>query len=322
LNSKLHSIYGLLCLLYFFQIEPAHSQSVRGVHKDISTAIYTEDIDNFYSAFDQAIKDTVNAKGIFKKEYFAKGSKGLKDFLKTKIKDIEQFSKFVIRNKVFYQSIRKDILDIEDLEKQVYSNSEAFKNLYTNAVFPNIYFVIGRFSSNGTISKRGLLIGTEILGRTEKTDTKNWNKNILRISLLRSHIPITVAHELIHFNQSKMEEQNSLLWKSMIEGSAEFIAELITGETDGNYSKFEGREVEIWEDFKKEMNNSYWSSWKSWHQASDKRPRNADYWAGYLIYEQNSDSKKTIDAILNIKDYNAFYQEAQVDKYINEKFKQ
>jgi len=195
LKINLHKTFYYILLICVFQSCAVFSQSLRVSKEPHSAKIYTSDITNFYKAFDLAINDFVNAKRIFKKEYFYKGTKGLKDFYKTKIKDIDKFAKFVIRHKGFYKSIRKDISNIDDLKRQIYSNFESFKSIYPNAVFPDVYFVVGKFSSNGTISKRGLLIGTEILCRTENTNTKNWNKDILRISMLRKHIPITVSHD-------------------------------------------------------------------------------------------------------------------------------
>ena len=325
LKIELHRIAYYLLIICVFQSCTALSQSSKVSKEPLSSKIYTSDIDNFYKAFDLALNDTDIAKRIFKKEYFSKGTKGLKDFYKTKIEDVDKFAKFVIRHKEFYSSIRSDISNIDGLKQEIYSNFESFKKIYPDAVFPDVYFVIGRFNSNGTISKRGLLIGTELLCRTENTNTENWNKDILRISMLRKHIPITVSHELVHFNQSKMEDENTtLLAKSMREGSAEFIAELISGETDGEYSEFNGKEIKIWNDFKKDKNKSIWNSWSSWQNANNKSPKNAGYWTGYLIckayYEQVKDKNKAVLDILSIQNYNDFYEKSKIEEYINEKY--
>ncbi|MBB6460133.1 gliding motility protein GldB-related protein [Flammeovirga kamogawensis] len=284
--------------------------------------VYVNDIQNFYLAFDEALKDTLNAKHIFKELYFNKGSKGLKDFYKTKIKSVDKFSKFVLKHKEFYLSIRSDLTNLDDLKKEIKTYFLEFKSLYPNATFPDIYFVIGRFSSNGTISKNGIIIGTEILCKTPNSNTKNWNKDILRISMLRKHIPVTVIHELIHFNQKHMKKGNTILVNSMREGSAEFIAELICGETDEDYSSFIGKEVEVWNDFKNQKDEkSTWISWNSWVRKSESRPRNAGYWSGYLLcksyYEQNEfEKQKVIDDILNIKNYDDFYFRSKIEEYI------
>ena len=324
MKIKTYKTFYFFIIICIFQSCSILAQNSRVSKEPRASKIYTSDIDNFYRAFDLAIIDTINSNKIFKKEYFSKGTKGLKDFYKAKIKDFNDFSNFVIRYKKFYKSIRNDISNIDDLKERIYLNFESFKSIYPNAVFPDIYFVIGKFNSNGTISKRGLLIGTEILCRTENTNTENWNKDILRISMLREHIPITVSHELVHFNQSKMEDGNTLLAKSINEGSAEFIAELISGETDGDYSEFSGKEIKIWNDFKNDKNKSMWNSWSSWQQANEKRPKNAGYWIGYLTckayYDQVKDMEKVVQDILSIQDYNVFYKKSKVEEYIEDKY--
>ena len=283
--------------------------------------IITSDIHNFYKAFDLAVEDTANAKRIFEKHYFSIGSKGLKDFYKSKIQSTEKFSNFVLGFREFYESIRNNVTDITDLEEQILANFNKFKALYSDALFPDIYFLIGRFSSNGTTSKNGLLIGTEILVRSENLNTDKWNKDILNISMLRDHIPITVSHELIHFNQNSMKGGNTLLWKSIREGSAEFIGELISGRTDVDYSDFEGKEIQIWNDFKNDMHKDIWNSWQ---QPGEDRPRNAGYWIGYMIckayYKQIGNKEKAIYDILHITNYDEFYKKSKAEEYIIEKY--
>lgn len=312
------SMFAVLCFATLLSCA-ALLQRPRVTKNPEETKLITTDIDNFYRAFDMAVQDTLNATDIFDEHYFQIGSKGLGDFRKSKIQSKSGFADFVIRHRQFYSSIQKNISDMVDLERQIKVNFQKFKDLYPEAVFPDVYFVMGRFSSNGTISKYGLLIGTELLSRTPDTDTRGWNRDILRISMERAHIPITVAHELVHFNQNGMKGGNTLLWKSIREGSAEFIAEIISGQTDGDYSEFKGREKEIWKDFKKDMDKSIW---RSWQQPSEGRPRNAGYWAGYMIcksyYHQVGDKKKAIHDILNIKDHYHFYAKSKVEKYIEE----
>lgn len=315
--SKTVYFIFLICRL---QSRAIISQTLKVSSEPQASEIYTSDIDNFYTAFDLAMKDTLKAKKIFKKKYFSKGTKGLKDFYKNKIKNYDEFAKFVITHQDFYQSIRADISDLEGIKNEIYVNFESFKRLYPKAVFPDVYFVVGKFSSNGTISKSGLLIGTEIISRTNFTKTENWNKDILRISMLKEHIPVTVSHELVHFNQSQMTNGSTLLAKSLREGSAEFISELISGKTDGDYSEFKGKEVDIWNDFQSDKDKSIWVSWNDWQQAQENRPQNAGYWAGYIIckayYNQVKDESKAVEDILNIQNYGDFYEKSNVEKYI------
>lgn len=318
-NQKKLSLLLLLSVL-------VHSCSIfnpniKTSEKPRDSNIITSDIDNFYKAFDLATEDSTKAETIFNRYYFKKGSPGLDDFYKTKIRSKEKFTEFVLAFEDYYQSIKKDISNLEDLENKIDRNFQKFEKLYPQAEFPDVYFVVGKFQSNGTISNEGLLIGTEMLSRTPNSDTLNWNEDILRISMKRKHIPITVSHELVHFNQDNMKDGNTLLWKSIREGSAEFIAELISGETDADYTEFEGREMQVWEDFKKEKNKSIWSSWQN---ESEERPKNAGYWMGYTIckayYQQIQNPEDAVQDILSIQDYSEFLRKSKVEQYIQKNF--
>lgn len=278
----------------------------------------SSDIELFYRAFDLALKDSAKAKPIFRKEYFSKGSDGLQDFFMTKIADEDRFVQTVFKNRDFYANAKSTLLQIGALKGPVYKNAATFGDLYPQAVFPNLYFVVGRFSSNGTISDNGLIIGAEQMSKTPKTDTSNWKDWQHQWIMDFSQIPVTVAHELVHFNQDGMKHENTLLCYAMIEGSAEFIAERITGKTDGDYTAFKGREQQIWQDFKSEMQQDVY---EEWIEAGNKRPRNAMYWAGYMIskayYENATDKKQAIYDLLHIQDYQAFFEKSQADRLMS-----
>lgn len=309
-------IFSLLIFLIFI----TSCKTVRHNIEEVKFMMY--DIDNFYDALELASKDTINAQEIFKKDYFEKGSKGLDYFYKHKIKNLNKFTTFVLYYKDFYSSIKDDITNLKDLESEILVNYSNFKMIYPKAVFPDVYFVVGKFNSNGTASKEGIIIGTELLSKTEKTNDYLLDNNISKYLMERKNIPITVSHEIIHFNQNRMKNENTLLKYAIVEGSAEFICELITGKTDGSYENFKGREQKIWNDFVADMHKDIY---REWHLENEpKRPKNALYWAGYLIcksyYEQVKDKEKVVFDILNCKDYDQFYNDSKVENYIKKNY--
>ena len=79
-----------------------------------ASKLITSDIENFYNAFDLAVRDTANAEEIFEKNYFSVGSPGLRDFYKSKIHSEEQFADFVMEYRNFYQSIRNSVTELSD----------------------------------------------------------------------------------------------------------------------------------------------------------------------------------------------------------------
>jgi hypothetical protein len=148
---------------------------------------------------------------VFKREYLDKGSAGLKDFSKLRF-TVRDLVNAVESNRAFYDSVRQDTLKVESMKGKMRASFRKLKKLYPEAVFPDVYFLIGANNSGGTTSDHGLLIGTERFGK--------------RIG----ELPYTVAHELIHYQQ-KYPEKLDLIGLSIKEGSADFLGEMISGKS-------------------------------------------------------------------------------------------
>ena len=156
------------------------------------------------------------------------------------------------------------------------------------------------------------------MSKTAQTDTSGWNDWQRQWVMDFGKIPVTVTHELIHSNQNGMKRENTLLCYALFEGSAEFITELVTGQTDGDYLAFKGNEQRIWADFKAEMRHDVYDQWI---EAQPARPRNALYWAGYIIakayYQNAADKKKSLSDMLNISNYEAFLAQSGADSFVS-----
>ena len=82
------------------------------------------------------------------------------------------------------------------MEKQMRAAFKKFKSIYPEAVFPDVYFLIGVTSSGGTTGPIGFLIGTEMYGKTAKTPMEElsaWFKVVLSPV---EQVPAIVAHEI------------------------------------------------------------------------------------------------------------------------------
>jgi uncharacterized protein YjaZ len=101
-----------------------------------------------------------------------------------------------------------------------------------------------------------------------------------------------------------------VLTGSLIEGGAEFIAELISGQVA--YSQFRtstrGREKEIETAFVSDENKTDLSSWLN--NGTRETPGDLGYWVGYRIvkayYEHAADKRVALREILEMTDSNAF----------------
>jgi hypothetical protein len=276
--------------------------------------IVTSDITNFWRAYDMAKPETQLE--IFKREYIDKGSIGLQDFVKLRISSAEALTKNINSHPKYYASIRESTLRIESFRPQIRAAFYAMKYLYEDAVFPDVYFLVGRMTSGGTLSNRALLIGAEMYGRTPNMPVEelgDWHRQVLATV---DGVPHIVAHELIHYQQRKMAASNTLLSQSIREGSADFLAELISGRHINTHLHVYGNpnEKQLWEEFKKGMLGNDNKRWLYNGPMSKDRPGDLGYYMGYKIaeayYNKAADKRQAVRGILEIKDFEQFLKDS------------
>ena len=265
---------------------------------------YTTDIINFWKVFDETNPGFEAT--TFQQKYIDVGSKGLKGFIKNRIENGNNLSKTIKANLNYYEAIRESSLSIDKKRERFYECFDNLKKIYPEAVFPDVYFVIGAKNSGGTAFNEGLIIGAEMFGKD-----KNDFKPVIDID----YVDEVVAHELIHFQQ-KYAQNNTLLAQCIREGSADFICELIAGSHSNTkiheYGNTHARE--LWNEFVIQMNGTNWGNWL--YSSKDKsRPKDLGYWIGYKItrayYANAVDKIKAIQEILNIKDFNSFLADSK-----------
>ena len=259
---------------------------------DSATIVY-KDIANFWKAFDKMGKE---GNRVFETYYINPGSNGVKHFLDhNRIVNADTLYNTVKRQRKDYLKVRESTLRVEEAVPQCRAVYYAFKYLYPQALFPPLYFVIGRFNTGGVSLKAEQIIGAEM------NDPSN--------------VPFLVAHELIHANQHIPYKYKILLEQCIIEGSADFLGELISGKVASQepYRYAKGKEAALWKDFLKDTNlgeNDDFANWLYGGKRKDARPADMGYYIGYAItkayYEKSADKKKAVDEILNIQDCKEF----------------
>ncbi|MBZ4035092.1 DUF2268 domain-containing protein [Flavobacterium sp. 17A] len=259
----------------------------------------TKDSENFWIAFDKMDKSKQNPFI----EYMQNGSPGIKGFTENRIINADSLFSVVKKRKEDYKPSRNVLDNLPSKEKRVRVIYSTLKYWYPKAKFPPIYFVYGRFNSGGTSAPEGIIIGTEKL------------QNLDGISAL-------IAHELIHYQQ-KITGKDMLLKWCLMEGSADFIAELISGESINQFSYQYGtkNQDELCEEFVLRLKSMDYQDWLYGTSKKDDRPNDLGYWIGYKITEsyfnKQKDKQKAIDEILNINDPLQFLKQSGfLDVYV------
>ena len=299
------------------------AQSRPQLNRDPATVKFvTSDIGNFWQAYDLAAKETDQAKrvAIFQTEYLDKGSPGLKDFLRLRIQSASGLVSVIDRMPKYYASIRPQTLQVHSMEKRMRAAFRKFKSLYPDAVFPDVYFLIGVANSGGTTGPSGLLIGAEMYGKTAKSPMDELSAWLRAVISTVDNVPAIVAHESCHYNQNynTAQDQRHLLGKALQEGACDTIGELISGRNINDHLKVYGNthDAEIWRDFEADMYKPDFSKWVYNAVTAKDRPADLGYYVGYLItrsyYDNAKDKRQAVHDILNIQDARAFYEASGV----------
>ncbi len=292
----------------------------------LQAIIITRDIDLFWKVYDKYLQDTTIGEKRFLHDYIEKGSPGLQEYYRVKTRNIggmKSFVKNLYTKQAFYKSIRNNLLTtkyLTDTFRVIFSN---LKNWYPESSFPTTTFVVGGWSSGGTSTDYGAIVGADMQSADNQTITSEltlWQKKNLVPFNGMKHV---VAHELIHVQQGSMKDDTTLLCYAIKEGMADFIGELISGKTANQRLHIwaKGREQKIWDDFKREMFLNRYSNWiANSDQETPDHPADLGYWVGYQIckayFDQAINKKEAVNEMLNIKDYKTFLEKSKIQESI------
>jgi hypothetical protein len=300
----------LVALLVTITVIITHAQN----RDPKATEIVTEDLDRFWLALEKAGPNV--DPNMLEEHYIKPGSKGVKGFMKGRIQNASNLASVIRSHTLYYHSIKPSLDSIKGMKESIRESLVKLKMYYPQAIFPPVYFVIGALKSGGTSSKDGLIIGAEMYGRTSNTPLNEMDPWLQTVLKPVSEVPHLVAHELIHFQQKY--DGGTLLAACLKEGSADFLAELISGKHINHqvHEFADPREKELWKEFQSKMNGKDYSGWL--YSSSKDRPNDLGYWMGYKItkayFDSQSDKQQAVKDILQIKDPNQFLEKSGYGK--------
>ncbi len=290
--------------------------------------ILTADIDHFWEAFDnlkncKTFGDSANS---FQQLYLDRATDGLIDFIRIRDFQAEKYIKLVSKYPKFYKSLRKNTFEVKKSEQTIENVFLKFKEIYPNFKPFKVCFAMGIMNTGGTISNNFVLIGTEITTSTKEMDLSEFEDNEYRKIFegtedLQTKIKSLVAHECVHTQQPKSIDPNSikceLLYRTLREGAADFIAELVSGnEKINEYGS--KNEKQIWTDFKNEICNENSNNWLYNSSFIKGKPADLGYFVGYKIakeyYKNALDKKQAVNDIIEMTNPLRFLELSRYDQ--------
>jgi len=272
------------------------------------TAIHTEDIDNFWAAYDaiQKTNDLSKKMEIINSQYINIGSKGLKAFMVTRQYNDTLWIELIDKLPKFWNSIRPNTLAIKHKTAELELGVKKLKAIYPDLKPAEIYFTVGGLRSGGTVKDNLILVGAEIATGNVNTDvsefSNDWFKNVFKEQSLDNIVYLNI-HEYIHTQQNP--NGSSLLGQVIREGSCDFIAELcLQKPVKTKYMNYGlANAASIKANFKKEL---FSDSFDNWLYNGKQRSEDADlgYYIGYEIckayYQQAKNKKQAIKDIIEL----------------------
>jgi uncharacterized protein YjaZ len=187
-----------------------------------------------------------------------------------------------------YADARRCMAVLPRVRVRVTAALHKLKELYPEASLLPVTIVVGRGKPVAIgDSREGVEVGLESLCAV------NWmNPNV------EDRFVYSIAHEYGHVQQFlafNNDEHPTVLAGSLMEGAAEFIAEMTSG--DISYSFFKqttkGHEKEIETAFAADEDNAELSKWL--YNGTFEKPGDLGYWVGYRIckaYYQHAENKR------------------------------
>lgn len=263
--------------------------------------IHIEDVERFYQLYDLTNGHPTAER--LQHDYLDGGSEGLHAFAKVRRITGASIEANLVKHPETYADAKRCMAVLPRVRQRLTASLQKFGELYADARFPPVTIAVGRGKPVGVGSPvSGVQIGLEALCAT------NWlNPDV------EDRFVHVIAHEYVHVQQVRElvdDEHPTVLEMSLIEGAAEFVGELISGDVAYSHLRTttKGREKEIEIAFQADMQKRDLSNWL-YNSTSDK-PRDLGYWVGYRIvkayYLKANDKQRALREIIGLKDPESF----------------
>lgn len=276
----------------------------------VEPEIRTDDVARFYALYDA--NDGRPSAEQLESEYLAPGSPSLKEFAELRRVTGERIAARIETDPEIYENARQCMAVLPAVRQRLEASLATLSAMYPKAEYPPVAIVVGRGRPVGIVNPSGATIGLEALCAADFMNRD-----------LEDRFVYVIAHEYAHTQQVAArnppeagDPRATVLRRSLLEGGAEFVAELISGGV-GNARHAQwtrGREAEIETAFVEDMHGTDLSAWTDNYRQGSDEPYDLGYWVGYRIvkayYRHATDKRAALARILEMDDPEAFLAES------------
>ncbi|KRG51338.1 lytic murein transglycosylase [Stenotrophomonas beteli] len=237
--------------------------------------IQTEDVARFFQVLD-ASKGRPSAQDL-QRHYLDPGSKALHGFTASRIGSMERLARAIQDKPALFEKARSCAGALPAIRTRVAAALVRLGTLLPDARFPPVTVLVGRGNSGGVTTPDGVVIGLEALCNAD------WMQSDLSDRFV--HL---IAHEFVHIQQpgaGAEVAQPTLLYQTLLEGGAEYVAELISGQPANAHLRrwTQGRECALERQFALDSAGTDLSQWLYNGPGDETRRGDLGYWIGYRI---------------------------------------
>jgi hypothetical protein len=268
--------------------------------------ILTEDVTRFYQVYDAAGGHPTAQR--LDQDYLAPGTDGLHQFARLRRVNGVAIAGALAQQPEIYAGARRCLAALPAVKRRLTQAFARLATLYPEARFPPVTILVGRGRPVGITNPSGVSIGLEAICAADFMDPD-----------LEARFVHTIAHEYGHIQQPPDIQAleagapgATVLRLSLIEGAAEFTAELISGDV-GNYQHktwTRGHEAAIEAAFVHDEDSTDVSHWLNNGPGDAEHPGDLGYWVGYRIikayYQHAADKHRALRDLYDIRDPHAF----------------
>jgi len=261
--------------------------------------VRTSDVDLFYRVYETA-KGHPTAEAL-QRDYLDAGSPGVREFIPERILSAERLAQRIAEKPEVYERARTCAVALPEARRRLKPAFRKLAKLYPKAQFPPVTVLIGRNTSGGTTGPSGVLIGMEVVCATVQPDETAADRF--------THL---IAHEYGHVQQ-RLDQfpKPTVLQASLIEGTAELMAELTTGRIANHHliAWTRGRETKVGQAFLRDADKTDLSAWLYNGIGTPRAPGDLGYWQGWRIarayYDRAKDKRQALADLIAMKDAKA-----------------